>query len=104
MDELEELKAMLALDGRIESIEAFDVSNIMGQEAVGSMVYFLQRQAAEEPVQEVQDKIVEGVDELFHDARDCLPPLREAPEEKKSLPDLILIDAARATSRPQPMN
>ena len=36
MDELEELKRILGIKGRLKRIEAFDVSNIMGAEAFGA--------------------------------------------------------------------
>ncbi|MDP2912715.1 MAG: GIY-YIG nuclease family protein, partial [Candidatus Omnitrophota bacterium] len=38
--EIEELKHILEIKGALDVIEAFDVSDIMGKDAVGSMIYF----------------------------------------------------------------
>jgi excinuclease ABC subunit C len=94
-EEVEELKGMLGIQGPVEIIEAFDVSNIMGQEAVGSMVYFYKGRPRKSEYRKFRIRSVSGADdysmmrEIIH-RRYC-----RMLEEKRPLPDLILIDGGK---------
>ncbi|MFC1590530.1 helix-hairpin-helix domain-containing protein [Candidatus Omnitrophota bacterium] len=93
--ELEELKNILSIPGRLEVIEAFDVSNIMGEEACGSMVVFRKGSPRKSEYKRFKIKSVSGIDDykMIKEvvSRRCGRLLRE----KRPLPDLILIDGGR---------
>lgn len=94
-EELEELKSMLGINGRLETIEAFDVSNIMGQEAVGSMVNFYKGRPRKSEYRKFRINKVEGVDDYSMMREIVSRRYARLLEEKMDLPDLILIDGGK---------
>jgi len=95
VDEVEELKVMLGLGGSVEVIEAFDVSNIMGQEAVGSLVCFHKGRPRKSEYRKFRIKTVSGVDDYSMMREIVGRRYARALEEKTALPDLILIDGGK---------
>jgi len=93
---LEDLKNLLKLDKLPARIEAFDISNIFGKEACGSMVSFHKGLADKNNYRRFRIKTVLGIDdykmlrEVIH--RRYLKVI----EEKSPFPDLILIDGGRS--------
>lgn len=94
-DETEELKNMLGLQAPAEVIEAFDVSNIMGQEAVGSMIYFFRGRPRKGEYRKFRIRSVEGVDDYSMMREIVRRRYERSLEEKKRLPDLIVIDGGK---------
>ena len=94
-DETEELGSMLGLPAPAEAIEAFDVSNIMGQEAVGSMVYFFKGRPRKSEYRKFRIRSVEGVDDYAMMREIVRRRYGRSMEEKKHLPDLIVIDGGK---------
>lgn len=94
-DELEELKGMLGLQGPVETIEAFDVSNIMGQEAVGSMITFRKGRPYKSGYRKFKIRSVEGVDDYAMMREIVARRYARLLEEKGKMPDLILIDGGK---------
>ncbi len=94
-DEVEELRAMLGISGPIEIIEAFDVSNIMGKEAVGSMVYFCKGRPRKSEYRKFKIRSVAGIDDYSMMREIVARRYTRLLEEEKRLPDLILIDGGK---------
>ena len=94
-DEVEELASMLGIKGRIETIEAFDVSNTMGQEAVGSMICFNKGRPRKSGYRRFKIKGVFGVDDYSMMREIVRRRYSRLAEEKGALPDLILIDGGK---------
>jgi len=95
INELEELKNLLQLNKLPLRIEAFDISNISGQQACGSMVSFYKGVADKNNYRRFRIKTVEGIDDYKMLAEVVLRRYRRLIEEKSLLPDLILIDGGR---------
>jgi len=94
-DEIEELKSMLGLKAPVEAVEAFDVSNIMGQEAVGSMIYFYKGRPRKSEYRKFRIKTVSGVDDYSMMREIVRRRYERSLEEKNPLPDLIVIDGGK---------
>lgn len=94
--ELEVLKTLLKLDKLPERIEAFDISNISGQEATGSMVSFYKGAADKNNYRRFRIKTVAGIDDYGMLAEVVLRRYSRLVRENLSLPDLILIDGGRS--------
>lgn len=93
---LEDLKILLKLDKLPERIEAFDISNISGQEATGSMVSFYKGVADKNNYRRFRIKSVAGIDDYGMLAEVVRRRYSRLVRENLSLPDLILIDGGRA--------
>jgi excinuclease ABC subunit C len=107
LDELEDLKNILRLKKLPERIEAFDISNIRGEEATGSMVSFYKGLPDKNNYRRFRIKTVEGIDDYKMLAEVVHRRYLRLIEEKLPLPDLILIDGGRAhllTARAQLKN
>jgi len=89
---MEELKKVLSLEVLPEHIEAFDISNISGTNAVGSMVLFEKGRPANSKYRQHNIKNVKGIDDFAMMAEVVGRRYSKLIREKKSLPDLILID------------
>ena len=93
--ETAELKDILGINGAIEVIEAFDVSNIMGEAAVGSMVLFYNGRPKRSEYRKFKIKTITGVDDYAMIREVVRRRYSRRLEEKKRLPDLILIDGGK---------
>lgn len=94
-DELEELKRALNLKGKLEKIEAFDVSNIMGDSSCGSMVYFYKGRPDKNEYRRFKIRTVSGMDDYSMMREIVRRRYSRSLEEKKALPDLIVIDGGK---------
>jgi excinuclease ABC subunit C len=93
--EAEELKDLLKLDKVPERIEAFDISNIFGKEATGSMVSFYKGVPDKDNYRRFRIKSVGGVDDYAMLREVILRRYQRVKEENLPLPDLVLIDGGR---------
>ena len=92
---VEELQKYLALEKPPCRIEAFDISNIQGTQAVGSMVVFAKGKAKKEDYRYFKIKTVEGPNDFAMMAETVRRHYQRVLGEKKVLPDLILIDGGK---------
>lgn len=95
-DELQDLRNLLNLKSLPRRIEAFDISNIFGREATGSMVSFYKGFADKDNYRRFRIKTVETIDDYK-----CLGEVinrrySRVIKEKLPLPDLILIDGGKS--------
>lgn len=88
------LKEKLCLSRIPNRIEAFDISNLQGKEAVGSMVTFDHGEPLKEGYRHYRIKSIEGVDDYGMMYEVLLRRYQRALEER-NLPDLILLDGGR---------
>ncbi|HTZ11911.1 MAG TPA: excinuclease ABC subunit UvrC, partial [Candidatus Margulisiibacteriota bacterium] len=93
--ELEDLKRLLKTDKLVQRIEAFDISNIYGKEATGSMVSFFRGIADKNGYRKFRIKGVEGIDDYGMIREVVRRRYSRVLEEKLPLPDLILIDGGK---------
>ena len=89
---LDELGQLLGLAGPPGVIEAFDISNIAGREAVGSMVVFRDGRPEKDAYRRFRIKLARGRDDYAMMAEVLERRYRRALEEDQVLPDLILVD------------
>jgi excinuclease ABC subunit C len=91
------LRKILRIKKRISRIEAYDVSNIQGKEATGSMVTFIEGRAAKNLYRRFriknQDKIAQKPNDLAMIKETIFRRLKH---KEWPLPDLILIDGGKA--------
>jgi excinuclease ABC subunit C len=92
IEALEALKDVLHLDTLPMHIEGFDISNISGTNAVGSMVYFENGRPANSKYRQHNIKTVKGIDDFAMMAEVVHRRYSRLLKNKESLPDLILID------------
>ena len=98
---LSELKAFLRLPALPRRLEAFDVSNIRGKAAVGSMVVLIDGEPAKSMYRRFKIKTVQGQDDfamMNEIVKRRYRRLREEvsqKEDKASLPDLVLVDGGK---------
>ncbi len=93
--ELEDLKNLLQLRKLPERIEAFDISNISGKEATGSMVSFYRGLADKNNYRRFRIKTVSSVDDYGMLTEVVRRRYLRLTKEKLPLPELILIDGGR---------
>jgi len=93
--ELEELGTILGIKRRPDTIEAFDVSNIMGESAVGSMIYFYKGRPRKSEYRKFKIKTVSGIDDYAMMREIVSRRYSRLVAEKRVLPDLILIDGGK---------
>ena len=91
---LEAAKESLHLRKAPRRIEAFDISNIQGRNAVGSMVVFEDGKASKDRYRHFKIKSIEGADDYGMMYEVLLRRYRKALEEK-DLPDLVLLDGGK---------
>lgn len=89
-NELEDLKNELSLKKMPVWIDAFDVSNIMGKHAVGSLVRFRNGMPFKNGYRKFKIKTVTGADDYA-----MMNEIVSRRYKKKEYPDLILIDGGR---------
>ncbi|HSB07826.1 MAG TPA: excinuclease ABC subunit UvrC, partial [Thermodesulfobacteriota bacterium] len=91
---LEALKENLHLRKIPRRIEAFDISNIQGRNAVGSMVVFENGKAARAQYRHFKIKTIEGADDYGMMYEVLLRRYKKALEDR-DLPDLVLLDGGK---------
>ena len=94
-NELLELKEVLGLKKLPVHIEGFDISNISGREAVGSMVYFRDAQPEKSQYRKFKIKTVNSIDDVSMMKEVVRRRYSRAINEGLPLPDLIVIDGGR---------
>lgn len=92
MEALEDLQKVLSLSVLPLHIEGFDISNISGTNAVGSMVYFEHGQPANSKYRQHNIKTVKGIDDFAMMAEVVYRRYSRLIKNDEPLPDLILID------------
>ncbi|VAX36538.1 Excinuclease ABC subunit C [hydrothermal vent metagenome] len=93
--ESEQLQRALNLPRAPERVETFDISNIMGQQAVGSMVSFLNGKPDKRNYRRFKIKSVQGIDDFKMMAEVVRRRYRRLKAEGKAFPDLIVIDGGK---------
>jgi excinuclease ABC subunit C len=93
--ESEQLKRALGLPRLPERIETFDISNMMGHQAVGSMVAFFNGKPDKNNYRRFRIKEVEGIDDFQMMAEVVRRRYRRLQEESGAFPDLIVIDGGK---------
>jgi excinuclease ABC subunit C len=92
---LEELRRLLAMTRAPQTIEAVDISNISGLMAVGSVVVFKNGVPSKDDYRRFRIKDVQGVDDYEMVREVVRRRYGRLMQEKKRLPDLILIDGGK---------
>ncbi len=93
-DALEELQRALRLRSRPERIEAFDMSNISGELAVGSMVVFEDGRPKKADYRRFKVRTVEGADDYAMMREVLTRHMRRATTEGP-MPSLIIVDGGK---------
>jgi excinuclease ABC subunit C len=93
--ESEQLQRALGLSKRPDRIEAFDISNIMGNQAVGSMVSFFNGKPDKNNYRRFRIKTVEGIDDFKMIGEVVGRRYFRLKKENLPFPDLILIDGGK---------
>lgn len=93
--DLSELGRILGMSKPPVKIEAFDVSNIMGEAAVGSMIYFYKGRPDKNEYRHFRIKTVSGVDDYAMMREIVGRRYSRIIKESGKLPDLILIDGGK---------
>ena len=93
--DLKELKDVLHLKSIPARIEAFDISNISGQDSVGSMITFFNAKPYKDGYRKYKIRTVGSIDDYAMIREVVRRRYRRLLEEKKNMPDLILIDGGR---------
>jgi excinuclease ABC subunit C len=91
---LEALKETLHLRRLPRKIEAFDISNLQGRHAVGSLVSFEDGEPVKERYRHFKIKTIEGSDDYGMMYEVLLRRYQKAAQED-DLPDLVLLDGGR---------
>ncbi|QPJ62013.1 MAG: excinuclease ABC subunit UvrC [Candidatus Nitronauta litoralis] len=92
---LEELQETLGLRNFPRVIEGFDISNTMGQQAVGSMVRFEHARPEKNEYRRFKIKTVEGIDDYAMLSEVLTRRYMRLIDEELPLPDLVLIDGGK---------
>lgn len=92
---LEELKNALGLSRWPIAIEGFDISNISGTEAVGSMVRFLNGRPDKDNYRKFKIKTVSGIDDFAMIKEVVYRRYKYLRDENISFPDLIFVDGGK---------
>lgn len=92
---LRDIKERLNLKRLPVRIEAFDISNIHGAEAVGSMVAFEDNAPKKSDYRHFRIRTVDGIDDFAMMAEIIQRRYRRLIEENEKMPDLIIVDGGR---------
>ena len=95
---LDQLRRALHLRNAPKRIECFDISNIQGNLAVGSMVVFDEAEPDKNRYRRFRIKTVEGADDFAMMYEVLTRRYRRALEEH-DLPDLLMVDGGKGTTR-----
>lgn len=93
--ELDELQNVLGISSLPVVIECFDVSNIIGQQAVGSMVRFVAGKPRKGQYRKFRIKAVGGIDDYSMIREVIKRRYSRLLREKKTLPNVVLIDGGK---------
>jgi len=93
--EAEQLQRALNLPRLPERIETFDISNIMGHQAVGSMVSFLNGKPDKKNYRRFHIKSIKGIDDFKMIAEVVRRRYRRLRNEGQVFPDLVVIDGGK---------
>jgi excinuclease ABC subunit C len=92
---LMEIKKIFNLKSIPERIEGFDISNIGGEESVGSLVVFENGRPQKNDYRKYKIKTVAGPNDIASLQEVIRRRYKRRLEEKKALPDLILVDGGK---------
>ena len=95
LDQIDELKFVLHLKRRPKRMEAFDISNIRGKEAVGSMVSFYDGKPDKANYRKFRIRTVKEIDDYKMMREVVYRRYRRLLDERRRLPDLIIIDGGK---------
>ncbi|MDE2215018.1 MAG: excinuclease ABC subunit UvrC [Candidatus Omnitrophica bacterium] len=93
--EAEQLQRALVLGRAPARLECFDISNIMGNQAVGSMVSFLNGRPDKNNYRRFRIKTVQGIDDFQMIAEVVRRRYSRLQREGLSFPDLIVVDGGK---------
>ena len=93
--QVEDLRSLLKLVNPLRTIEAFDVSNISGKEAVGSMVCFTDGKPRKSRYMHFKIKTVHVIDDYSMMREIVSRRYKRLLSERSALPDLIIIDGGK---------
>jgi excinuclease ABC subunit C len=93
--EAEQIKRALGLTKLPERIECFDISNIMGEQAVGSMVSFWQGRPDKKQYRRFRIRDVKKIDDFGMIAEVVKRRYRRLRDEKQPYPDLVVVDGGK---------
>ena len=93
--EAEQLQRAMGLERAPVRIECFDISNIMGDQSVGSMVSFLNGKPDKNNYRRFRIKTVKGIDDFQMIAEIVRRRYTRLQKEGASFPDLIVIDGGK---------
>jgi len=94
-NEIEELKYLLRLKRPPKRIEAFDISDISGKEAVGSMVTFIDGKPSKDDYRKFKIRSVEGINDYEMMREIVRRRYERVKAERLPSPDLIIIDGGK---------
>jgi len=89
---LAELKHILHADNPVRIVEGIDIANISGQEAVGSLVKFIDGRPFKSGYRRFKIKTVSGIDDYAMIREVVSRRYKHAKEGEELWPDLVLID------------
>jgi len=92
---LQNLMQVLSLPQPPARIEGFDISNIAGKEAVGSMVVFIDAEPSRGNYRRFKIRTVEGIDDYEMMREVIRRRYTRVLEEKQPWPDLVVIDGGK---------
>ena len=92
---MEDLQRSLSLSGPPHRIEGFDISNIQGTEAVGSMVVWDAGEMKKDDYKRFRIRTVPGADDYAMMAEVLRRRYGKVLEEGSPVPDLVLLDGGR---------
>ena len=93
--EAEQLERAIGLARAPARIECFDISNTMGQQAVGSMVSFLNGRPDKANYRRFKIKMVDGIDDFKMMAEVIRRRYTRLKNEQAIFPDLIIVDGGK---------
>jgi excinuclease ABC subunit C len=94
-DMLEDLRRLLHLKSVPMRIEAFDVSNLYGDKAVGSMIAFYNMEFDKSAYRKFKIRTVQGIDDYKMMQEIVSRRYRRLLDEHLPLPDLVIIDGGK---------
>jgi excinuclease ABC subunit C len=95
LDAARRLAEVLGVDGDLERIESFDISNIQGTDSVAGMVVYSDGKMDKSQYRVFNIKTVEGADDFRSIAEAVTRRYQRLVAEGRPMPDLILIDGGR---------